>query len=78
MIIEDYLHAVNQTYEIKLRRQGFSNITKEQVLFQGKNGIIEIWKQFGTNMAKMIGVNLKRKKFVDIFVEKLPWGKQAF
>jgi len=51
MIIEDYLYAVNQTYEIKLRRQGFSNITKEQVLFQGKNGIIEnlkaIWNEHG-------------------------------
>ena len=51
MIIEDYLYAVNQTYEIKLRRQGFSNITKEQVLFQGKNGIIEnlkaIWSEHG-------------------------------
>ncbi len=49
MIIEDYLYAVNQTYEIKLRRQGFSNITKEQVLFQRKNGIIEnlkaIWDE---------------------------------
>ena len=51
MVIEDYLYAVNQTYEIKLRRQGFSNITKEQVLFQGKNGIIEnlkaIWDEHG-------------------------------
>jgi len=51
MTIEDYLYAVNQTYEIKLRRQGFSNITKEQVLFQGKNGIIEnlkaIWNEHG-------------------------------
>ena len=51
MIIEDYLYAVNQTYEIKLRRQGFSNITKEQVLFQGKNGMIEnlkaIWDEHG-------------------------------
>ena len=49
MIIEDYLYAVNQTYEIKLRRQGFSNITKEHVLFQGKNGIVEnlkaIWNK---------------------------------
>ena len=51
MIIEDYLYAVNQTYEIKLRRQGFSNITKEHVLFQGKNGIVEnlkaIWNKHG-------------------------------
>ena len=28
MVLEDYLHAVNQTYEIKLRKEGFINITK--------------------------------------------------
>ena len=51
MIIEDYLYAVNQTYEIKLRRQGFSNITKQQVLSHGQNGIVEnlraIWDEHG-------------------------------
>ena len=41
MVIEDYLYAVNQTYEIKLRREGFTNLTKEEVLIHGKKGIIE-------------------------------------
>ena len=41
MIIEDYLYAVNQTYEIKLRREGFVNLTREEVLIHGKKGIIE-------------------------------------
>jgi len=41
MMIEDYLYAVNQTYEIKLRREGFTNLTKEEVLIHGKKGIIE-------------------------------------
>ncbi len=41
MITEDYLYAVNQTYEIKLRREGFTNLTKEEVLIHGKKGIIE-------------------------------------
>ena len=39
--IEDYLYAVNQTYEIKLRKEGYSNITKEQLLAQGKKGMVE-------------------------------------
>jgi len=47
--IEDYLYAVNQTYEIKLRKEGYSNITKELVLAQGKKGIIEnlntLWEE---------------------------------
>ncbi len=49
MMIEDYLYAVNQTYEIKLRREGFNNLTKEEVLVQGKNGVIEnliaVWNE---------------------------------
>ena len=40
MVTEDYLYAVNQTYEIKLRKEGFTNLTKEEVLIHGKNGII--------------------------------------
>ena len=35
MLVEDYLHAVNQTYEIKLRKQGYTTITADQVSLQG-------------------------------------------
>jgi len=49
MVTEDYLYAVNQTYEIKLRREGFTNLTKEEVLIHGKKGIIEnlkaVWNE---------------------------------
>ncbi len=49
MEVDDYLYAVNQTYEIKLRREGFTNLTKEEVLIHGKNGIIEnlkaVWNE---------------------------------
>jgi len=49
MVIEDYLYAVNQTYEIKLRREGFTNLTKEEVLIHGKKGIVEnlkaVWNE---------------------------------
>ena len=41
MVPEDYLYAVNQTYEIKLRREGYTSLTKEEVLIHGKKGIIE-------------------------------------
>jgi hypothetical protein len=41
IIPDDYLHAVNQTYEIKLRKEGFRNLTKEEVLAKNKKGIIE-------------------------------------
>ena len=49
MMLDDYLHAVNQTYEIKLRQEGFSNLTKEDVTSKGKKGVLEnlesIWQE---------------------------------
>ena len=49
MVTEDYLYAVNQTYEIKLRREGFTNLTNEEVLIHGKKGIVEnlkaVWNE---------------------------------
>ena len=41
MMPEDYLYAEIQTYEIKLRREGYTSLTKDEVLIHGKNGIVE-------------------------------------
>ena len=38
MLPADYLHAVNQTYAIKLRREGYVNLTDEHIKSQNKNG----------------------------------------
>ena len=40
IVVADYLHAVNQTYEIKLRYEGFSNLTTQDVLSSDGNGIL--------------------------------------
>ena len=49
MVLEDYLHAVNQTYEIKLRQEGFSNLTVDEVKAKNKSGVLEnlqsIWEE---------------------------------
>jgi len=49
MEVDNYLYAVNQTYEIKLRKEGFTNLTKEEVLIHGKKGIVEnlksVWSE---------------------------------
>ena len=49
MVDEDYLHAVNQTYEVKLRKEGYTNLTRENIVARGKKSIIEslneIWKE---------------------------------
>ena len=49
IIDEDYLYAVNQTYAIKLRKEGYTNITLKDLHAKGKNSILdnlnEIWKE---------------------------------
>ena len=47
--LEDYLYPVNQTYEIKLRQEGFSNLTPKDVTSKEGRGILEklrkIWQE---------------------------------
>ena len=49
IVLEDYLHAVNQTYEIKLRHEGYSNLTVQDVASKGGIGILsnlrKIWQE---------------------------------
>ena len=46
---DDYLYAVNQTYAVKLRKEGFANLTQEDIESRKKTGIIEslnsIWEE---------------------------------
>ena len=49
IVIEDYLHPVNQTYEIKLRQEGFSNITPKDMESKEGRGNLDklrkIWQE---------------------------------
>lgn len=49
MMEDDYLYAVNQTYEVRLRKEGYVTLTKDDVSSKGKKSIIdnlnEIWKE---------------------------------
>ncbi|MCE2614752.1 MAG: AAA family ATPase, partial [Nitrosopumilus sp. (ex Thoosa mismalolli)] len=49
IVLDDYLHAVNQTFEIKLRQEGFSNLTPEDVSSKETNGTVnklrKIWAE---------------------------------
>ena len=46
---EDYLYALNQTYGIKLRKEGYVNLTADDIESRKKNGMIEsvhsIWEE---------------------------------
>ena len=47
--LEDYLYPVNQTYEIKLRQEGFSNLTVQDITAKEGKGVLEklrkIWQE---------------------------------
>ena len=49
IVIEDYLHAVNQTYEIKLRNEGYSNLNPQDIISKESNGMLnkleKIWQE---------------------------------
>ena len=49
IVLEDYLHAVNQTYEIKLRHEGYSNLTVQDVTSKDEVGVLsslrKIWQE---------------------------------
>jgi predicted ATP-dependent endonuclease of OLD family len=49
IVLEDYPHAVNQTYEIKLRHEGYSNLSAEDIISKKKKGVLEnlneIWEE---------------------------------
>ncbi len=51
--IDDYVYAVNQTYSVKLREEGYTSITKEQIQAKPQPGIVEsleaIWKDHKDN-----------------------------
>lgn len=40
MVPADYIHAVNQTYGVKLRDEGYTSLTEEEVIGRSQQGII--------------------------------------
>ncbi len=49
IVPEDYMYPVNQTYEIKLRNEGFANITAQDVMPKDGRGILDklrtVWEE---------------------------------
>ncbi len=45
IVLEDYLHAVNQTYEIRLRKEGYSNLISRDVTLKEKKGVLDNLKK---------------------------------
>ncbi len=78
LVDTDYLYAVNQTYEVKLRKEGYITLTRENVENHGKKSIIdnlnEIWKE-----NQHLGwENFDREEISRYICEKISLGETDF
>jgi len=76
--IDDYLYAVNQTYEIKLRREGYRNITKADVVSKGKKGIVENLKAIWEEHKDDDWEEFDNEEICRYICEKISFGQTEF
>ena len=74
IVPEDYLHAVNQTYEIKLRNEGYSNLSTQDITME-KGGILDnlkkIWEDHsGDNWGGFDNEEITRYICEKIYLEE--------
>lgn len=78
IILDDYMHAVNQTYEIKLRHEGYRNLTSDEVLARGNSGVIEnlnaIWEDHKDDEWK----SFEYEEITRYICEKIALGEADF
>ena len=78
LVDNDYLYAVNQTYEVKLRKEGYTTLTREDVENRGKKSIIdnlnEIWKE----NHHLGWENFDREEICRYICEKISLGETDF
>ncbi len=75
---DDYLYAVNQTYEIKLRREGFDNLSKEIVDAKGKKGIVENLQSIWEDHREDGWGNFDNEEITRYICEKIALGETDF
>ena len=76
--LDDYLHAVNQTYEIKLRSEGFSNLTADEVLAKNNNGILENLNEIWGNHHEDGWGRFENEEITRYICEKIALGQADF
>ncbi|MCH8324788.1 MAG: AAA family ATPase [Thaumarchaeota archaeon] len=78
MVLEDYLHAVNQTYEIKLRQEGFSNLTVDEVKAKNKSGVLENLQSIWEEHREDDWGNFDNEEITRYICEKISLGEAGF
>ena len=78
MVLEDYLHAVNQTYEIKLRQEGFINLTLDEVKSKNKRGVLENLQSIWDEHREDDWGNFENEEITRYICEKISLGEAGF
>ena len=78
IVLEDYLHPVNQTYEIKLRQEGFSNITPKDIESQYGNGNIEKLRRIWQEHRNDDWGEFNNEEITRYICEKISLGETSF
>ena len=78
IVLEDYLHPVNQTYEIKLRQEGFSNITPEEIESKEGNGSIEKLRKIWQEHSNEDWGEFNNEEITRYICEKISLGETSF
>ena len=78
MVLDDYLYAVNQTYEIKLRQEDYSNLTSEEVLAKKKSGILENLQSIWEEHREDGWGNFEHDEITRYICEKIAIGETEF
>jgi len=78
MVLNDYLYAVNQTYEIKLRQEDYSNLTSEEVLAKNKSGILENLQSIWEEHREDGWGNFEHDEIARYICEKIATGETGF
>ena len=78
IVLEDYLHPVNQTYEIKLRQEGFSNITPKDIEAQDGNGNLEKLRRIWQEHRNDDWGEFNNEEITRYICEKISLGETSF
>ncbi len=78
IVLEDYLHAVNQTYEIQLRREGFSNLTSKDVALKDRKGVLDNLKAIWEDHREQNWGNFDNEEITRYICEKIALEETSF
>ncbi|MGI0069174.1 MAG: ATP-dependent nuclease, partial [Nitrosopumilaceae archaeon] len=75
---DDYLYAVNQTYEVKLRKEGYKALSKDTVSSRGKKSIIDNLNDIWRENQNLGWEKFEREEICRYICEKVSIGETDF